>query len=139
MNQIFCEVCERKIIQDQTGEPFLLFKQKPICYDCYINLIPAIYEMSGAGDGGLIHFIFQKLLVSSHNRKQRIQIPRYKIILNKLLNKYNFKCIYCKSTENLTIDHILPICRGGTHDFSNLQILCKSCNSKKGSKIVGDN
>lgn len=32
------------------------------------------------------------------------------------------------------IDHIFPIARGGQNDDANLRLLCKSCNSAKGSK-----
>ena len=43
------------------------------------------------------------------------------------------KCRYCKSKENLTIDHKIPLSRGGTDDLSNLQCLCKRCNQIKSS------
>lgn len=32
------------------------------------------------------------------------------------------------------IDHIIPRCRGGQNNPSNLQVLCYSCNAAKGSK-----
>lgn len=41
------------------------------------------------------------------------------------------RCRYCRSTENLTIDHKIPISQGGTHAISNLQCLCKRCNGIK--------
>lgn len=34
------------------------------------------------------------------------------------------------------IDHRLPICRGGTHDDTNLWVLCDCCNRDKGSMTV---
>lgn len=40
-------------------------------------------------------------------------------------------CKYCHSTENLTIDHKIPIVQGGTDELSNLQCLCKGCNQMK--------
>ncbi|GAH84752.1 unnamed protein product, partial [marine sediment metagenome] len=43
-------------------------------------------------------------------------------------------CLYCKNTDNLTIDHIKPYSKGGTDDEDNLQCLCRSCNSKKSAK-----
>lgn len=43
-------------------------------------------------------------------------------------------CKFCGATEELSLDHKIPICRGGSFEKENLQCLCKSCNSKKGSK-----
>lgn len=39
------------------------------------------------------------------------------------------------STTGETIDHITPISRNGNRRFSNLQSVCRSCNSKKGSRF----
>lgn len=43
-------------------------------------------------------------------------------------------CALCGSTRRVSVDHITPIIRGGTHDAENLQILCGSCNSRKGGR-----
>lgn len=40
-------------------------------------------------------------------------------------------CLICQAVDGLTIDHDIPLSRGGTADDSNLQILCASCNSRK--------
>lgn len=32
---------------------------------------------------------------------------------------------------DLTVDHIVPLVAGGTHDAANLQVLCRSCNGRK--------
>lgn len=40
-------------------------------------------------------------------------------------------CACCGTTNDLTIDHIKPLARGGKHATSNLQWLCRSCNSSK--------
>ena len=42
------------------------------------------------------------------------------------------KCMKCGKTENLTIDHILPLSMGGSKAQSNWQVLCFGCNLKKG-------
>jgi 5-methylcytosine-specific restriction enzyme A len=46
------------------------------------------------------------------------------------------QCRICGATENLAIDHIIPLAQGGTNDISNFQTLCQSCNSRKGSTIT---
>ncbi|MCD6618149.1 HNH endonuclease [Aeromonas veronii] len=33
-------------------------------------------------------------------------------------------------------DHIIPLAQGGINDVTNLQLLCRACNLKKGSKII---
>lgn len=45
-------------------------------------------------------------------------------------------CKHCGATSELTIDHKEPITMGGTNDLSNLQVLCRSCNSKKSNKVM---
>ncbi|MHB8188944.1 MAG: HNH endonuclease [Ferrimicrobium sp.] len=43
-------------------------------------------------------------------------------------------CERCGSESDLTVDHIIPLARGGSHDIDNLQTLCRSCNSSKGKR-----
>ena len=56
-----------------------------------------------------------------------------------LKKKYNYTCVMCGRKEpeiKLTIDHIVPISKGGTNWILNIQPLCQSCNSKKGKKLI---
>ncbi len=51
-------------------------------------------------------------------------------IRNEFLNNYS-KCSFCGETENLTLDHIIPVSKGGENISQNFQVLCQSCNSRK--------
>ncbi len=45
-------------------------------------------------------------------------------------------CLRDESHVTLSIDHIVPLSKGGAHSRGNIQPLCRSCNSKKGTKLI---
>lgn len=49
-----------------------------------------------------------------------------------------YMCIYCGATEDLALDHIVPLAGGGPHSEENLVVACRSCNSSKGAKPLED-
>ena len=49
-----------------------------------------------------------------------------------------YSCVYCGSSENLTIDHVRPKCKGGQDIASNCVTACRSCNQNKGSMHVSN-
>lgn len=67
------------------------------------------------------------------------QKPSYWKHTNRVFNTDHRECVYCGSKESkanaLTLDHVIPQSKGGTHDFDNLVTACRSCNSRKGARI----
>jgi len=49
-----------------------------------------------------------------------------------------FKCVYCGKVTGLTIDHVIPVSRGGKSSFENCVTACKECNGKKGNKLPSE-
>lgn len=43
-------------------------------------------------------------------------------------------CQYCGATKDLTIDHVVPKCKGGRNTFENCVTACRTCNHRKGNK-----
>lgn len=54
----------------------------------------------------------------------------------EIKSKQNCQCNICGKIESLHRDHIIPLSKGGAFTKGNVQGLCKSCNSKKGNKIL---
>lgn len=52
----------------------------------------------------------------------------------KIWERDDFTCKKCGSRQDLHIDHINPVSKGGKTTEDNLQTLCARCNRKKGSK-----
>lgn len=50
----------------------------------------------------------------------------------EILERYHYCCAYCgTNAAHLTIDHVIPVSRGGQHTKENIVPACQSCNSAK--------
>jgi 5-methylcytosine-specific restriction endonuclease McrA len=53
----------------------------------------------------------------------------------QIIKLYGKWCYICHDKIGNTIDHVIPISKGGTNDISNLRPACYQCNYEKGDKI----
>jgi hypothetical protein len=53
-----------------------------------------------------------------------------------LCAQYDNRCLCCGGRAPLAADHIVPVEHGGSSDISNIQPLCKPCNSRKGTRTI---
>lgn len=59
--------------------------------------------------------------------------------LSKRLRRMQPWCSTCGSRDDLTVDHRVPLNRGGDpFDLDNLDVLCRPCNSAKGDRDLRD-
>ena len=56
-------------------------------------------------------------------------------VRKRIFDKCGHECSHCGATGDLSIDHIHPVSKGGGDEDDNLQVLCRSCNSKKSNKF----
>jgi 5-methylcytosine-specific restriction endonuclease McrA len=59
-----------------------------------------------------------------------------------LFARDRYRCQYCGRTaaelrprESLTRDHLIPMSRGGTNDWTNVVTACSPCNTRKGNRM----
>lgn len=55
----------------------------------------------------------------------------------EMKKQYENKCLGCGNSEvKLTIDHVIPLIKGGEHNVDNIQPLCFQCNNRKRISII---
>ena len=78
-----------------------------------------------------------KLAIEKGRKTYVIKANKYKRKGIKLKDRYavmvrdGLKCKLCGSREQLEVDHIKPISKGGDNNMDNLQTLCWLCNNGK--------
>ena len=95
-------------------------------------------------------------------RSERLSIPRPAVIrLTKFIHvprrfrrqvtntflfaRDRYRCQYCgraaqdlKPRESLTRDHLVPLSRGGTNDWTNCVTACSACNTRKANRLPSE-
>jgi HNH endonuclease len=63
-----------------------------------------------------------------------VNLPYRGVMLSRqnIFRRDGNRCQYCGTSQDLTLDHVMPRSRGGKSTWDNLVTACKSCNSKKG-------
>ena len=86
--------------------------------------------------------------IKTHKKRaEKYGVPYEVINRIKVFSLYGWKCASCNkdTPENImktydnpdapTLDHIVPISKGGPHTYSNIQLLCRQCNITKSDAI----
>ena len=101
-----------------------------LLYWSYANLAMAHAAVTAKAEKyGRTQFMIRSRLYAGLN-KQTMSIgpladdERLKMVLPQA-------CCYCGSREYLSVDHLIPIKRGGANTGDNLVWACRSCNSSK--------
>ena len=55
----------------------------------------------------------------------------------EILEQHNHRCYYChKRTLRMTLDHVIPLSKGGRNSPENVVPACHRCNCKKRDKLI---
>ena len=68
-------------------------------------------------------------------RKRLNQTAPYKRLRLAVIREEQ-ACRRCGATDDLTLDHIIPMRMGGSNERANLQCLCRGCNAPKKLNVV---
>jgi 5-methylcytosine-specific restriction endonuclease McrA len=75
---------------------------------------------------------------SAHKRRSQISGGKLSLLeWNVIIEEQNNRCYWCGeqfTTEELTIDHVTALSRGGEHKASNIVAACALCNNRKQAK-----
>lgn len=78
--------------------------------------------------------------LSQHRSRVKNRPHRYGSIIEVVTDadmdaiwaRFHYACAYCENADvPLTIDHVVPVTKGGAHSKDNLVPACLSCNSRK--------
>lgn len=134
---MFKEIIVTEVLQ--CGDNFLFKHPCPICSE--ETLVGAFTD-----ECGVCRFKFEKIfytlpqtksswrLITGTRRKKTIN---KKMVLN-LLEMQCHQCAYCGINlriETYEVEHIVPLCAGGTNNISNLVLSCVRCNRIAASKV----
>jgi 5-methylcytosine-specific restriction enzyme A len=74
----------------------------------------------------------------SHNASPYKRRPIRPSVRFDILTRDQYRCVCCGRSAadgvKLEVDHIIPVSKGGTNHFDNLQTLCADCNRGKSAK-----
>ncbi|MDP9224703.1 MAG: HNH endonuclease [Actinomycetota bacterium] len=57
--------------------------------------------------------------------------PAWRKLRLSVLTRDNYRCRYCGRAGADTVDHVVPVFRGGSDDESNLVAACRPCHASK--------
>ena len=103
----------------------LLGKGKAEAVQCGVGYICTVSEMFERPEVIRLVYMVRKPL---HKRK---------LSRREVFQRDGYKCQYCgKRNSQMTLDHVVPRCKGGQHTWENVVTACQRCNHRKAGSTL---
>lgn len=87
---------------------------------------------------GEVGYVGRKGGLSCAGCSKKIKMLRSQLSHNRARRVFeldDYTCRLCGAVDDLEVDHVVPLARGGGNDLANLQTLCGRCNRLKGANL----
>lgn len=142
--------------QQQSGQPHILQNQVVVFSKNYLPLarvnIKRAIVLLITGQAELLEFssaqswevrssslvlqISEHIRLTTSNPERHWKVPA--VSRREVFRRDHHTCQYCGSTKHLTLDHVIPRSKGGTHTWDNVVTACQKCNSTKSDRLLHD-
>ena len=119
-----------KVVSMEVGFVFVFTKRA-------ISILDSERQLQGVSRKWNVPWIVK--LANCRPRAKRLAGPRFS--RQNIYLRDGFRCQYCHWTgpiSNLTLDHLVPLAKGGKTTWENIVTACKECNTKKGAKTLDE-
>lgn len=102
-------------------------------FDSWLALAPLAGERAVRSVAREIR-IPEVIVLHEYDHQPTLRVPFSR---RNLFLRDNHRCQYCglrTSSEDLSVDHVVPRSRGGTNSWTNCVLACHGCNVRKGSR-----
>lgn len=91
-------------------------------------LLSDFSHLSNERFGRLLRYAIKRWVTLNYSHYRQPMLPE---IRELVLERDGAECCYCGSLDDLTIDHIVPVVRGGGEELDNYCVACRACNASK--------
>ena len=93
-----------------------------VYYDCCVKTVRQDYPVPA---------VIRTEFLMKGTAKRNIPLTR-----RNVLKRDRNTCVYCGSRQDLTLDHIIPLSKGGENSWENVVTACRRCNGRKGNRTL---
>ena len=108
-----------------------------LCFQGKSEVVKSSDKVIRGGDGTVVMnlpLVIRLIKVIRMVYKNRVPYSKKNIMIRD-----EHQCMYCGTTKGaLTIDHVIPLSRGGKTSFDNCVAACRPCNNWKGGRTPSE-